>query len=221
MSIQFSQGKLQEEERKTILQQVQCHMQKVAQEAVREVVTEMMEAEVTAKLGRGKGRCGRAKSESSTGNANSVGTVMPISSLGMVTLRMAKDQRLLTPRRSRCPEHVWRSHGSLGQCSGSVKSRAGPTNPGVPLWAVPCPLLLSCPVQRDSWPIAWTFGSWRVTTPASCDACSWERTLTSGGFSWKMIPKRANNRLPIIKLALRSELPFIPHVAQYTNGAPI
>ncbi len=56
MSIQFSQGKLQEEERKTILQQVQCHMQKVAQEAVREVVTEMMEAEVTAKLGREKGQ---------------------------------------------------------------------------------------------------------------------------------------------------------------------
>ena len=31
MSIQFNQGKLQDQERKTILQQVQCHMQKVAQ----------------------------------------------------------------------------------------------------------------------------------------------------------------------------------------------
>ncbi len=56
MSIQFSQGKLQEEERKTLLQQVQSHMQKVAREAVQEVVLEMMEAEVTAKLGREKGQ---------------------------------------------------------------------------------------------------------------------------------------------------------------------
>jgi putative transposase len=56
MSIQFSQGKLQDEERKTILQQVQSHMQKVAQEAVRGVVTEVMEKEVTVKLGREKGQ---------------------------------------------------------------------------------------------------------------------------------------------------------------------
>src|SRR5260370_17441982 len=56
MSIKFRQGKLEEEERKTILQQVQCHMQQVAQEAVREVATEVVEAEVTAKLGREKGQ---------------------------------------------------------------------------------------------------------------------------------------------------------------------
>jgi len=56
MSIQFSQGKLQDEERQTILHQVQCHMQQVAQEALREVVTEVVEAEVTAKLGREKGQ---------------------------------------------------------------------------------------------------------------------------------------------------------------------
>jgi hypothetical protein len=56
MSRQCSQGKLQDEERKTILQQVQSHMQKVAQEAVRGVVTEVVEAEVTAKLGREKGQ---------------------------------------------------------------------------------------------------------------------------------------------------------------------
>lgn len=56
MSIQFSQGKLQDEERKTILQQVQSHMQKVAQEAVRGVVTGGVEAEVTAKRGREKGQ---------------------------------------------------------------------------------------------------------------------------------------------------------------------
>jgi len=63
MSIQFSQGKLQEEERKTILQQVQSHMQKVAQEAVREVVTEVVEAEVTAKLGREKGQWRQTNSQ--------------------------------------------------------------------------------------------------------------------------------------------------------------
>ena len=56
MSIQFSQGKLQGEERKTILQQVQSHMQKAAQEAVRGVVSKVVEAEVTAKLGREKGQ---------------------------------------------------------------------------------------------------------------------------------------------------------------------
>ena len=56
MSIQFSQGKLQDQERKTILQHVQSHMQRAAQEAVRGVATEVVEAEVTAKLGREKGQ---------------------------------------------------------------------------------------------------------------------------------------------------------------------
>ncbi len=50
MSIQFSQGKRTDQEQKTILQHVQSHMQRVAQEAVRGVVTEVVEAEVTAKL---------------------------------------------------------------------------------------------------------------------------------------------------------------------------
>ena len=63
MSIQFSQGKLQDQERKTILQQVQSYMQRVAQEAVRGVVTEVVEAEVTAKLGREKGQPREAKSQ--------------------------------------------------------------------------------------------------------------------------------------------------------------
>src|SRR6267378_807762 len=63
MSIQFSQGKLQDQEQKTILQQVQCHMQKAAQEAVRGVATEVVEAEVTAKLGREKGQPRQAKSQ--------------------------------------------------------------------------------------------------------------------------------------------------------------
>jgi hypothetical protein len=63
MSIQFSQGKLQDQERKTILQAVQSHMQTAAQEAVRGVVTEVVEAEVTAKLGREKGQPREAKSQ--------------------------------------------------------------------------------------------------------------------------------------------------------------
>lgn len=63
MSIQFSQGKLQDQERKTILQAVQSHMQTAAQEAVRGVVTEVVEAEVTAKLGREKGQPRQAKSQ--------------------------------------------------------------------------------------------------------------------------------------------------------------
>jgi transposase-like protein len=63
MSIHFSQGKLQDQEQKTILQQVQCHIQKVAQEAVRKVMTEVVEAEVTAKLGREKGQPRQAQSQ--------------------------------------------------------------------------------------------------------------------------------------------------------------
>jgi putative transposase len=56
MSIQFRQGKLPEEERKTILQQVHSHMQQAAQEAVRGIAIDMMEKEVTAKLWREKGQ---------------------------------------------------------------------------------------------------------------------------------------------------------------------
>src|SRR5207302_3938514 len=66
MSIQFSQGKLQDQEQKTILQQVQSHMQRAAQEAVRGVVTEMVEAEVTAKLGREKGQPRQTQSQERT-----------------------------------------------------------------------------------------------------------------------------------------------------------
>lgn len=63
MSIQFSQGKLQDQERKTILQHVQSCMQRAAQEAVRGVVTEVVEAEVTAKLGREKGQPRQTQSQ--------------------------------------------------------------------------------------------------------------------------------------------------------------
>src|SRR5260370_39985825 len=63
MSIQFSQGKLQSQERKTILQEVQHQMQREALEAIRGVATGGLAAEVTAKLGREKGQPREAKSQ--------------------------------------------------------------------------------------------------------------------------------------------------------------
>ena len=56
MSISFSQGKLQADERKTIMQVVQKQVKAAALEAIRPVLREFLEAEVTtAKLGRAKG----------------------------------------------------------------------------------------------------------------------------------------------------------------------
>jgi len=55
MSIPFSQGKLQADERKTIVQVVQKQMKAAALEAIRPVLREFLEAEVTVKLGRAKG----------------------------------------------------------------------------------------------------------------------------------------------------------------------
>ena len=55
MSIPFSQGKLQAEERKTILQTVQKQAKAAALNAIRPVLKGFLEAEVTAKLGRAKG----------------------------------------------------------------------------------------------------------------------------------------------------------------------
>ena len=55
MSITFSQGKLQADERKTILQTVQKQAKAAALEAIRPVLREFLEAEVTGKLGRVKG----------------------------------------------------------------------------------------------------------------------------------------------------------------------
>jgi len=56
MSLQFSQGKLQDQEQKTILEQIQHYMQISALGAVQVVATDMLETEVTAKLGREKGQ---------------------------------------------------------------------------------------------------------------------------------------------------------------------
>ena len=55
MSRTFSQGKLQAEERKTIIQAVQKQTKATALQAIRPVLSGFLEAEVTAKLGREKG----------------------------------------------------------------------------------------------------------------------------------------------------------------------
>ncbi len=55
MSISFSQGKLQADERKIILQAVQKQAKAAALQAIRPVLKGFLEAEVTAKLGREKG----------------------------------------------------------------------------------------------------------------------------------------------------------------------
>ncbi len=55
MSIPFSPGKLQADERKTIMQVVQKQVKAAALEAIRPVLREFLEAEVTVKLGRAKG----------------------------------------------------------------------------------------------------------------------------------------------------------------------
>jgi len=55
MSISFLPGKLVGEQRKKVLQEVQQQMKSAALEAIRAVLQECLEAEVTAKLGREKG----------------------------------------------------------------------------------------------------------------------------------------------------------------------
>ena len=55
MSITFSQGKLQADERKSIIQVVQKQAKAAALNAIRPVLMGFLESEVTAKLGRAKG----------------------------------------------------------------------------------------------------------------------------------------------------------------------
>jgi putative transposase len=55
MSISFSQGKLQADERKSIIQVVQKQAKAAALNAIRPVLMGFLEAEVTSKLGRAKG----------------------------------------------------------------------------------------------------------------------------------------------------------------------
>src|SRR5260370_19247926 len=54
MSIQFMAGKLKGDERKTIIQGVQRQMQEAALGAIKPLLTEFCEEELTVKLGRGK-----------------------------------------------------------------------------------------------------------------------------------------------------------------------
>ncbi len=54
MSRQFAQGKLKGEERTSIIQEIQRQAKEAALTAVKPVFTTFLEAEVTAKLGRGK-----------------------------------------------------------------------------------------------------------------------------------------------------------------------
>ena len=64
MSIQFSQAKLQAEERKAILQAIESQMQQVIIEGVTQVLQEFLEQEVTIKLGRAKRSPRRITSQS-------------------------------------------------------------------------------------------------------------------------------------------------------------
>lgn len=59
MSIHFSQGKLNGEDYKQAITEVQKHMQKAALGAIKPVLEAFLEAEVTAKLGREKGELRR------------------------------------------------------------------------------------------------------------------------------------------------------------------
>ena len=54
MSRRFVQGKLKGEERQSIIQEIQRQAKAAALAAVKPVFTAFLEAEVTAKLGRGK-----------------------------------------------------------------------------------------------------------------------------------------------------------------------
>ncbi len=55
MTIHFTQGKLEEQERQAILEEVYTQAKAAARAAVKALVEALLEAEVTAKLGRAKG----------------------------------------------------------------------------------------------------------------------------------------------------------------------
>jgi hypothetical protein len=66
MSIPFSPGKLQGQERKKVLQEVQKQAKAAARDAIKPVLEEFLEAEVTAKLGREKEQIRRISSQPRT-----------------------------------------------------------------------------------------------------------------------------------------------------------
>jgi hypothetical protein len=63
MSIQFSQGKLLGERRRSIIKEIQEEMQEAAVKSIKRVVEIWLEDEVTAKLGREKGYPRRVSSQ--------------------------------------------------------------------------------------------------------------------------------------------------------------
>ena len=63
MSIHFSPGKLQGQERTSIIQEVQQQAKAAALRAIKPVITAFLEAEQQAKLGREKGQCRRVGSQ--------------------------------------------------------------------------------------------------------------------------------------------------------------
>ena len=63
MSIHFSQGKLQGQERTSILQEVQKQAKATALTAIKPIITAFLEAEQQTKLGREKGEPRRGSSQ--------------------------------------------------------------------------------------------------------------------------------------------------------------
>ena len=63
MSIRFTQGKLQGQERSQVIQEVQKQAKAAAIAAIQPVITAFLEAEQTAKLGREKGQSRRVSAQ--------------------------------------------------------------------------------------------------------------------------------------------------------------
>ena len=91
MSRQFVAGKLKGEERKAIIQGVQKQMQEAALGAIKPLLTEFCEEELTVKLGRGKREPGgwADKPARSIGSVESVAVGMRITSreMGIIAAR--------------------------------------------------------------------------------------------------------------------------------------
>ena len=91
MSIQFVAGKLKGEERKAIIQAVQKHMQEAVLGAIRPLLTEFCEEELTVKLGGGNGSLGgwADKPARLIGSVESVAVGMRITSreMGIIAAR--------------------------------------------------------------------------------------------------------------------------------------
>jgi hypothetical protein len=63
MSLRFTQGKLQGQERSEVIQEVQKQAKAAAIAAIKPVITAFLEAEQTAKLGREKGQSRRVSAQ--------------------------------------------------------------------------------------------------------------------------------------------------------------